>query len=119
MSDYNNHDKLDSNNAKCYDGKCPAVGYQHVSVSVPVAVIPYAKVDRIKIHCGDSVAVKQGETHCKGKKDGICCLTLSQTFCVEIPVSFGAAVEMGDTFVECLGASTSSAFVDFDEDDPL
>lgn len=117
MSDYINHDKPDCN--KHHDRGCPAVGYQHVAVSVPVAVVPYAKVDRIKIHCGGPAVINQGETHCNGKKDGVCCFTMSQTFCVEIPVSFGAKVELGDTFVECLGAANTSAFVDFDEDDPL
>lgn len=117
MSDYINHDKPDCN--KHHDRGCPAVGYQHVAVSVPVAVVPYAKVDRIKIHCGGPAVINQGETHCNGKKDGVCCFTMSQTFCVEIPVSFGAKVELGDTFVECLGAANTSAFVDFDEDTPL
>lgn len=119
MPGYNNHEKVNPEPIKCHDGTCPSVGYQHVAVSVPVAVIPYARVDKIRIHCLGDAAVNQGETHCKGKKDGICCLTLSQTFCVEIPVNFGAAVELGDTFVDCLGASTSSALSEYGEDDPL
>ncbi|NBK97052.1 MAG: hypothetical protein EOM50_03375 [Erysipelotrichia bacterium] len=118
MAEYMKH-SVEEKERQFHERGCPAVAYQHVAVSVPVCVVPFAKAERIKIHCGGGNNVVQGETLCNGKKDGKCCFSLSQTFCVEVPVSFGARVEIGDTFVECLGASTSSAFVELEEDQPL
>lgn len=116
MSEFLNHEKPEDK--RPHDRACPTRAYQHVAVSVPVAVVPYAKVDRVRIRCNGNAVVSAGETHCRGKKDGICCFTISQSFCVEIPVSFGASVNLGDTFVECLGAVNTN-MEEFDEDDIL
>lgn len=87
------------------DHTCPAVGYQKVSVCVPVTVTPFAHAGAtVTKCCGDPVVVA-GETPCSGKKNGVCSFTISQTICVEVPVNFGATAAVGDTFVDCLGAS--------------
>lgn len=87
------------------DGSCPAVGYQRVDVCVPVMVTPFAKTgSTITTCCGDAV-VTPGATPCDGVKNGTCAFTISQTICVEVPVAFGATATVGDTFVNCLGAS--------------
>lgn len=88
------------------DGTCPAVGFQKASVCVPVIVTPFAHAGKtVTKCCGDPVVVP-GDKPCPGKKNGACAFTISQTICVEVPVSFGANAMVGDTFVECMGAST-------------
>ena len=115
MADFLNHEKNEEKRPS--DRGCPTHAYQHVAVSVPVAVIPYAKVDRVRIRCNGNAVVSAGETYCRGKKDGICCFTVSQSFCVEIPVTFGASVNLGDTFVDCLGAVNTNMDNFEDEED--
>lgn len=84
---------------------CPAIGYQKASVCVPVTVTPFAHTGKtVTKCCGDPVVVS-GDKPCSGKKNGVCTFTISQTICVEVPVNFGAVAAVGDTFVDCLGAS--------------
>lgn len=49
MSDYKNNEAVDTC-LKHHERGCPSVAYQHVDVSIPVNVIPFARVDRIRIH---------------------------------------------------------------------
>lgn len=87
------------------DGTCPATGFQRIGVCVPVTVMPFAHTgDTITKCCGDAKAVP-GDKACSGKKNGVCTFTISQTICVEVPVVFGANADVGDIFVDCLGAS--------------
>lgn len=85
---------------------CPAVGYQKVGVSVPVTVIPFAQAGATKTKCCGASVVLSGDTPCEGKKNGVCTFTLSQTLCIEIPVDFGATTIVGDTYVDCMKASS-------------
>lgn len=85
---------------------CPAVGYQRVSVCVPVSVSPFARTGKTVTKCCGEPVVVAGETPCFGKKNGVCSFTISQTICVEVPVNFGATATVGDTYVDCLGVST-------------
>lgn len=88
-----------------HDGTCPAVGFQKIGVCVPVTVTPFAHADdTITRCCGDPV-VTSGDKGCPGKKNGVCTFTINQTICVEVPVRFGAIATVGDTFVDCMGAS--------------
>lgn len=88
------------------DKTCPAVGYQKVSVCVPVTVTPFANAGHTKTKCcGDPTVIPNAES-CEGKKNGVCSFTINQTICVEVPVEFGAKANVGDTFVNCLGASS-------------
>jgi hypothetical protein len=85
---------------------CPAVGYQSVSVCVPVSVKPFAKAGPTVTTCCGEPVVKQGSNNsCKGTKNGTCTLTITQDICVKVPVVFGATTEVGDTYVECKGTS--------------
>ena len=83
---------------------CPATGFQGVSVCVPVTVTPFALPGPTVTKCCGEPEVKSGNTTCAGKKNGTCTFTISQVLCVEVPVLFGANAELGDTFVNCLGA---------------
>lgn len=84
---------------------CPATGYQRVNVCVPVTITPFAKTGETKTKCCGEPVVVSGDTPCAGKKNGVCTFTISQTICVEVPVDFGATATVGDTYVDCLGAS--------------
>ncbi len=98
------------------DKTCPAVGYQKISICVPVTVAPFAKTGKtITKCCGDAV-VTPGEKPCAGKKNGVCTFTISQTICVEVPVEFGAMSEVGDTYVDCLATSADNICMNCGED---
>lgn len=88
------------------DTTCPAIGYQKVNVCVPVTVTPFANSGTTKTTCCGEPIVVPGETPCSGKKNGVCNFTISQTICVEVPVDFGAKATVGDTYVDCLDASS-------------
>lgn len=100
------------------DQTCPAVGYQSASICVPVAVTPFAHArTTITKCCGDPV-VTSGRTACKGAKGGVCYFTISQDICVEVPVDFGAAADVGDPYVDCIGASASDICDGCGEENP-
>lgn len=88
------------------EGTCPVTGYQKASVCVPVIVPPFAHTGKTVTKCCGEPVIVPGESPCPGKKNGTCAFTISQTICVEVPVSFGATATVGDTYVDCLGAST-------------
>ncbi len=84
---------------------CPTVAYQMSSVCVPVTVSPYAKAGMTYTKCCGNPVVTPGLNVCEGIKNGNCVFTLSQNICVEVPVEFGATAIVGDTYVNCTGAS--------------
>jgi hypothetical protein len=87
---------------------CPVVGYQSLSVSVPVEVKPFARTGKTRTVCCCDPIVTMDTCTCAGKKDGTCHFTISQMLCIEVPVNFGAVIGVGDTFVDCLGASSEA-----------
>ena len=94
---------------------CPAVGYQKVGVCVPVTVTPFAHAKEIKMKCCGKPVVSTCSCPCTGKKNGICTFTISQTICVEVPIEFGANVQVGDTYVDCLGTRLEDCHKGIDE----
>ncbi|MEG2381040.1 MAG: hypothetical protein RSB38_05020 [Oscillospiraceae bacterium] len=80
---------------------CPAVGYQSVSVCVPVTVTPFAETGITRTKCCGDPVIAAGKETCKGIKNGSCAFTISQDICVAIPVAFGATSSVGDTYVNC------------------
>lgn len=105
MSECTNCTAISAAATETTDGTCPATGYQKLSVCVPVIVTPFAHTGRTKTKCCGDPIVTSGDMPCLGKKNGVCAFTISQTICVEVPVEFGATADVGDTFVDCLGAS--------------
>lgn len=85
---------------------CPATGYQAVNVSVPVSITPFAKAGATMTRCCGTPIVKSGKSIGQGTKNGVCNFTIGQNIVVAIPVSFGAEAIVGDTYVDCLGASS-------------
>lgn len=98
MSDINNEPIVTKSDS------CPTIGYQEVSVCVPVEVKPYAEIGEIETIClGESIVVSGGE--CKGKpKDSTCKFTITQKIQVAVPVTFGAETEVGEAGIDCLCA---------------
>lgn len=91
---------------------CPAVGYQAASICVPVTVTPYAEAGKtITKCCGDPVVVS-GNDSCEGVKNGSCSFTISQNICVAVPVSFGAVATVGESYVNCAGATAEDVCTD-------
>ena len=80
---------------------CTAVGSQEVDVCVPVTVKPFGEAGNAKTECLGKAVVVKGCDHCPGKPEGVCKFTITQKLRVEVPVIFGARVEIGDASVDC------------------
>ena len=84
---------------------CPAVGYQSASICVPVTVTPFAQTGATITKCCGNPVVTPGREVCGGVKNGSCFFTITQDICVAVPVEFGAVATVGDSYVNCNGAS--------------
>lgn len=105
MSDFENNEveeALFPKEAK----SCPTVSAQKMDVCVPVTIKPFVNVGGTIIKCCGDAVVQPGRQHCLGMKDGACVFTVTQTLCVEVPIEFGAVANVGDTYVDCLCASS-------------
>ena len=80
---------------------CPVLGFQDVTVGVPVEIKPFAQVGKIKTECMGKPVVKRGTTNCEGKPGQICKFTVTQKIRVEVPVVFGARTKVGEASIEC------------------
>lgn len=95
----------DSNPVPEQNLDCPAVGYQALTVSVPVTVTPYASTGATTTKCCGTPIIKSGATRGDGTVNGICNFSIGQNIIVAIPVAFGADATVGDTYVDALEAS--------------
>lgn len=82
---------------------CESVFYQKETVCVPVKVTPFAKPGTARATCCGEPVVRTG-VPCSGNQTS-CSFTITQSLCVEIPVSFGAVIETGQAVVQCGGIS--------------
>lgn len=80
---------------------CSAVGFQDVSVCIPVTIKPFGEVGNAKTQCLGKAVVASGCDHCPGKPGEVCKFTISQKLRVEVPVIFGARAEIGEAAVDC------------------
>ena len=78
---------------------CPVIGSQSATACLPVAISPYAVAGPAKIKCCGEPEIIANCNHCRGRKNGICEFIISQKMRVDIPVEFGASVNVGDTYV--------------------
>lgn len=78
---------------------CESVFYQNETVCVPVKVTPYAKSGTAKATCCGNPVVKSGG-QCLGSQTS-CTFTITQSLCIEVPISFGAVIETGNAVVQC------------------
>lgn len=91
---------------------CPAVGYQSASICVPVTVTPFAQTGATVTKCCGDPVVTQGREVCSGVKNGSCFFTITQDICVAVPVEFGAVATVGDSYINCNGASDQDICTD-------
>ena len=78
---------------------CESVFYQKESICVPVTVTPYATPGTATATCCGTPVIRPGAT-CEHKQTS-CTFTITQNLCIEIPISFGAAIETGTASVQC------------------
>ncbi|MDD6441863.1 MAG: hypothetical protein PUG71_07135 [bacterium] len=78
---------------------CESVFYQKETVCVPVKVTPFAKPGTAKATCCGEPVINSG-TQCSGTQAS-CSFTITQSLCIEIPISFGAVIETGTAVVQC------------------
>lgn len=81
------------------DESCESVFYQKETICVPVKVTPFAKPGTAKATCCGEPVVKSG-TQCSGNQIS-CSFMITQSLCIEIPISFGAVIETGTAVVQC------------------
>lgn len=89
---------------------CENVFYQKETVCVPVTVTPFAKPGTATATCCGEPVVTSGAT-CTGTNRS-CRFTITQTLCIEIPISFGAVIETGDAVVQCGDITTEECDCD-------
>ncbi len=80
---------------------CPALGYQDVTVGVPVEIRPFARVGKIKTECIGKPVIDRNGRICEGNPKEICRFTVCQKIRVEVPVIFGAKTEVGEARINC------------------
>ena len=98
---------------------CPTVGYQSASICVPVTVTPFAQAGFTTTKCCGDPEVTPGREVCGGVKTGSCFFTITQDICVAVPVEFGAVATVGDSYVNCSGASELDICTDCEKLSPL
>jgi hypothetical protein len=84
---------------------CGSSFYHNQTVCVPVTVTPYATPGTATAKCCGAPVVTSGNTCTGGNKS--CVFTVSQALCIQVPVSFGADVDTGETSVVCGNSSLS------------
>lgn len=109
----------DTNQIAMEDQTCPAIGYQSSSICVPVTITPFANAGATHTKCCGLPVVTPGINTCGGLKNGTCSFTISQDICVAVPVDFGATASVGDTYVNCNGASAQDICTECGKDDLL
>lgn len=80
---------------------CESIFYQKETVCVPVNVTPFANPGTATATCCGTPVVESGGS-CSGNRTS-CSFTITQTLCIEIPISFGAVIETGTAVVQCGG----------------
>lgn len=86
---------------------CSRIAYQRATVNVPVFVRPFTFVGPANTYCCDEPVI--ANLHCKPHRNKqVCCFTISQDICVEIPVHFGAQACAGESWVDCHSSSAKS-----------
>lgn len=96
------------------DQKCPAIGYQPLTVCVPITVTPFMNKGTPTLYCCGDPIITPGAVTCNGVINGSCTFTISQNICVEVPVEFGANTCVGDLFVQCGEATNENVCADCD-----
>jgi hypothetical protein len=81
---------------------CQAVGYQDVSVCIPITIKTFGEAGNAVTRCLGEAVVVPGCDKCPAAHEGNeCKFTISQRLRVEVPVIFGARAEAGEASAHC------------------
>lgn len=78
---------------------CPTLTSYEATACVSVEVCPFATPGTISIECCGDPIIHDCCDQCYGTANGCCDFTISQSMRVDIPVTFGANVQIGETYV--------------------
>ncbi len=78
---------------------CPTVTSYEATACVPVVICPFANPGTITVECAGEPVIQNCCDQCYGTANGCCEFTISQSMRVDVPVIFGANVQIGETYV--------------------
>ncbi|MEG1661383.1 MAG: hypothetical protein RR332_02610 [Clostridiales bacterium] len=79
---------------------CTSVTSQYADVSVPLKLNPYAIVGNLVTECCGEPIVSLRSCQ-DGNCSSGCEITITQTVCIKIPLTYGAEADSGDITVIC------------------
>jgi len=80
---------------ECGDELCKRIIIQEADVSVPIEIMPTARVRRIQAEC-------LGEPEITNERsNSICRIVITQTIGVRIPIEYNVSTRVGDSEVTC------------------
>lgn len=87
---------------------CPVNASHETTACVPVKIKPFANPGKVSMECCGCPTIKMGDDDCSGTLNGCCEFTVSQKMKIDIPITFGADISVGETYVKC-GKTEGSA----------
>lgn len=83
------------------DNACPTVTKHDVTACVPVCIRPFAEPGPVVVECAGNPEIRSdcGRGDCE--ECGCCEFTVSQKMRINIPIAFGAGVQVGEVHVSC------------------
>jgi hypothetical protein len=82
------------------DNVCAANGIQEIEICVPVAVGGFAEVGDIYTGCDGPAEIIPNTNFCSGENDKVARFVIRQRLKVDVPVTFGASVDVGEAAVD-------------------
>lgn len=83
------------------DNACPTVIRHDATACVPVCIRPFAEPGPVVVECAGNPEVRSGCGRGESKDCGCCEFTVSQKMRINIPIAFGAGVQVGEVYVSC------------------
>lgn len=80
---------------------CPTMGYQDVTVCVPVTIKAFGEVGNAKTKCLGKAVILSGCDACMDSSGDVCKFAVSQKLRIEVPIVFGARAEAGEAIIDC------------------
>jgi hypothetical protein len=87
---------------------CAESFYSDINVGIPVTITPFGKAGCAKTQCLESNVIFDDSENYSPSSESFCSFIIMQKLRVEIPVSFGAKVEVDDAFIKCAGVDSET-----------
>ena len=81
----------------CERGECTKTAFQNAEISVPVEIVPEAKIGNVETECCGEPTVICRDGHCGDK----CEVTIIQKLCIKIPVTYKVKVCSNEEKICC------------------